>query len=82
MSKVTERLAALPQFYSYKDVLAVFDGDEDAFIDAFCDGTLPLATRTAIVETLNVQLLHVLLLRRVVRLLQTPPLGLAPAPPR
>ena len=66
-------LAQLPRFYSFKDVLAeVFGGDEDRFIDAWCDGSLPRATRDAVLDTMPPRLIEVYLLRRIVRLLQPP----------
>jgi hypothetical protein len=65
---LAERLASLPTYFSYKDVLSRgFDGDEDAFIDAWCSGTLPLRVREAILDTMPERLLECYLLRRIVR---------------
>ena len=62
------RLARLPRYYTYKDVLAlVFDGDEDAFTRAYCDGSLSAPVRDLITETAGDQRLLVLLLRLLVR---------------
>lgn len=61
------KLLALPRFYTHKDVLdQVFDGDEDAFTDAFCDGTLPPTVRAVVWEG-GASWLNTLLLRRLVR---------------
>lgn len=66
------KLAALRRFYSHKDVLDdVFGGDEDAFIDAWVTGQLPLAVRQVVWEG-GAQWLNTLLLARLCRLqLQT-----------
>lgn len=65
-----DRLAQLPPYFTYKDVLTiVFGEDEDAFLDAYCDGRLPLAVRAICEETLGVVRMQVWLLRRSVRLL-------------
>lgn len=62
-----DRLAHLPRFYSYRDVLhGVYDGDEDAFVDGVC-GDLPPAVREACLETMQPRTLETMLLRRIVR---------------
>lgn len=63
-------LSALSKYYTWRDVLALYGGDEDTFIDAYCDGTLPLEVRRTIDEQLSAGQLQVWLLRRVVRLLK------------
>lgn len=64
-----DRLAQLPTYYTYKDVFTVvFADDEDAFLDAYCDGRLPLAVRAVCEDTLGVVRMQVWLLRRLVRL--------------
>lgn len=63
-----KRLAKLPKFFSWRDVLDdVFLGDEDAFASAWCDGSLPFEVRRHILETLPPLLGQMLLLRRIVR---------------
>jgi hypothetical protein len=64
------KLATLPTYYGCRDILALFDGDEDAFTDAWCDGSLPLVVRHTILETAAPRFLELCLLRRIVRLLQ------------
>lgn len=74
-------LAALPRFYSARDVLdTCFGGDEDAFYTAWCDGSLPLAVRQTCEETLDPVRLQNALLRQIVRVLLVPtvPTGSAP----
>lgn len=60
-------LDQLPRFYGYRDVLACFGEDQDAFVDAFCDDTLPPAVRQTCLDTMGERLLEVWLLRRLVR---------------
>lgn len=68
VTPLADRLAQLPPFYGYKDVLTrVFSDDEDAFLDAWCDGRLPLAVRQTCAETMGDLLIQTWLLRRVVR---------------
>ena len=65
---LTDRLDQLPTYYTYKDVLTiVFADDEDAFLDAYCDGRLPSAVRALCAGTMGDTLLQTWLLRRVVR---------------
>lgn len=61
----------LNQYYSWKDVLALYGGDEDRFLDAYCTGPLPLEVRRVCEETLSHETLQVWLLRRIVRLLNS-----------
>lgn len=65
---LADRLSLLPRFYSHQDILDCF-ASEDAFIDAYCDGTLPQAVRKTLLETAGVERLTVWLLTRQVRLL-------------
>jgi hypothetical protein len=69
MSELLEtRLATLPRFYTYKDVLEVgFAGNEDAFTLAYCDGSLPPEMRQVVLDTAGVALVTVWLLRLLVR---------------
>ncbi len=60
-------LETLPRFYSYREVLACFEGNTDQFLDAFCDGSLSPAVHAVIEETLNPTTLQIWLLRRLVR---------------
>lgn len=60
-------LAALPKYHTWREVLDLYHGDEDAFLDAWCDGTLPLAIRGICEETLGYDRLQSWLLRRLVR---------------
>lgn len=60
-------LESLPQFYGWREVLALFP-DEEAFLDAYCDGTLPLVTRQVVRDTCPERTLECLLLRRLVQL--------------
>ena len=58
------------RFYSYRDVLdLLYAGDEDAFLDAWCDGTLPWAIRHACEDSMPPRTMELALLRRIVRLL-------------
>lgn len=67
-SSLADRLLALPRFYSYKDVLTdVFGGDEDAFVDAWCDGSLPPEVRGAITDTMASTVMQMYLQRRQIR---------------
>ena len=70
----------LPKYYTWREVLDLYRGDEDAFMDAWCDGTLPQVVRRACEDTLPPGVVQNWLLRRVVRqqqaiicLLQEPP---------
>ena len=66
------RIARLPVFYSYKDVLVdVCGDDEDLFLDCYCDGRFGPVVRRVIVDTMGPDLLTVWLLRRQVRLQTT-----------
>lgn len=73
-ASLPERLATLPKYYSYRDVLElVFAGDLDGFTDAVCDGTLSPMVIAAVLDTAPPRTLEILLLRRIVRLLAPQP---------
>jgi hypothetical protein len=69
MTEVLEdRFSPLPRFYGYKDVLALCYGDDtDQFLDAFCDGSMPLAIRHVVEDTMDPNRLVAWLLRRMIR---------------
>lgn len=61
-------LARLSKFYGYRDVLReVYGDDEDAFTSGWCDGSLPVDVREAIMATIDPAKGQMLLLRRLVR---------------
>ena len=64
---LAQRLAKLPQWYTYKEVLAVCQGDEMVFIEAWCGTGFPPEVRAACRETMPAEYLQELLLRRVSR---------------
>ncbi len=72
---ITDPLAEFARthtYYAWSDVVdEVFAGDEDAFLDALCGGTMPAAVRRTCEETLGPDMLIAVLLRRVVRQLKT-----------
>lgn len=61
--------ATLPKVYDWTTVLELYGGDEDRFLDDYCDGTLPLAIRKEVERSIDPARLTLWLLRRVVRLL-------------
>lgn len=83
-------LAALPRYFLWRDVLALFEGDEAAFTDAWVAGTLPPPVRQVCLEQMPNGLLHLLLLARMCRTLDhllvvlegdaAPPAAAPPAP--
>ncbi len=65
---LADRLAILPKYFGYADVLDLcFDGDEDRFLDAWVARQLPPAVQRACTETLAPIMLQNLLLCRLVR---------------
>lgn len=60
-------LSTLPRYYTWRDVLALYGDDEDAFMEAWCDGTLPAAIRGGCEESLGQPRIQTWLLRRIVR---------------
>ena len=63
-SDLEERLAGLPRYYTYKEVLQLaFFGDEDAFFAAWAAGALPAAIRRECLVSLPPRMLEVGLLR-------------------
>lgn len=73
MPNLTERgphrpdLSTLPRYYTWREVFALYNEDEDAFITAWCDGSLPLEVRRSCTETLGPGVIENWLLRRLVR---------------
>lgn len=65
-------LAALPRYYTYREVLACYP-DEDAFLDAYC-GDMPQEVRRHVEDSLDLQTLQTWLLRRLIRRLGPAPL--------
>jgi hypothetical protein len=64
------KLATLPTFYGYREVLALFDGSEERFLDAWLADPpvgLPPEVRAVCRETLSPQTFGLLLLRRLIR---------------
>lgn len=69
LAPLEDRLASLPRFYAHREVLEiVFGGDEDLFLDAWCDGSLPLNVRATCTASMGEALLGVWLQRRSCRL--------------
>lgn len=62
-----ERFATLPRFYRYTEVLDLFGGDWDAFLDAWVGFGLPESVRAACRDTLPTEELHLRLLERSLR---------------
>lgn len=67
LGTIEARLAALPTYYDWKDLLRVFDADQDRLIDAYIDGTLGVAPRRVLEETLPPARLQAWLLRYAIR---------------
>jgi hypothetical protein len=65
---LADRLAILPKYYRYADVLDLcFDNDEDAFVDAWIGRHLPAPVQRACLETLDPPTLQNMLLCRLIR---------------
>lgn len=63
---MTAALDALPKYYTYRDLLALY-GDEATFIEAWVAGTIPLDVKRACTETMDPLWFQSLLLQRLSR---------------